>query len=179
MEYNPILQIRDSHIRLTSTRSPGPSRLPKNAHAGGSPKVGMTSSELIATCWRRPKNIVERRRLQGWKSFTSNASLGSLDLDFKLREFRRHNWIGAGQLLDRHILGLLVREAEVAVRTDQRILCFLEMIDGLINLGNRRPVMPRGKIVILRTRVMSIFCALTCASSVLYFNELREAFRKA
>ncbi len=37
---------------------------------------------------------------------------------FKLRKFRRHRRISTCQLLDRHVLGLVVREAKVAVRTD-------------------------------------------------------------
>lgn len=71
---------------------------------------------------------------------------------FELRKLRCHRWIAPGQLLDRHVLRLIVREAQVAVRANQRILGLLQMIDRLVDLGNRRLVVPRGQIVVLRER---------------------------
>ena len=43
----------------------------------------------------------------------------------KLLKFRRHRRIAPGQLLDRHILRLVIRKAQIAVCTDQCILGLL------------------------------------------------------
>jgi hypothetical protein len=53
---------------------------------------------------------------------------GFSGLGLKLRKLRRHRRIAPGQLLDRHILGLIVREAQIAVRTDQRILLKIQNV---------------------------------------------------
>ena len=63
-------------------------------------------------------------------------------MSFSAPQLRGHGRIAPGQLLDRHILGLVVREAQVAVRADQRILRLLQMIDGLIDLSDGRLEVP-------------------------------------
>jgi hypothetical protein len=51
-------------------------------------------------------------------------------------------------------LRLIVRQAQAAICTDQGVLRLLEMIDGLVDLINRRLEVPCGEVVVLGKTVL-------------------------
>ena len=54
----------------------------------------------------------------------------------QLREFCLHGGIAARQPLDGQILRLVVGQAQIVFRFGQIVLDLLQMLDGLIDLGN-------------------------------------------
>lgn len=110
-------------------------------------------------------------------------------MTFQLRKLRGHRRIARVNFLIVTCWAVSLARAQIAVRTDQRTL-LLEMIDGLVDFGNHRLEIPRGKIVVLREPVLESLQAvlelcdvdvlrLNQRSSFLWFKELREAFRRS
>ena len=53
-----------------------------------------------------------------------------------LPKLPRHRRIPTCQLLDRHVLRLIVREAQIVVGAQQGFLSFLQVVDGFVDLFN-------------------------------------------
>jgi hypothetical protein len=108
----------------------------------------------------------------------------------QLGELGRHGRVAARELLDRHVLRLVVGQPQVAVGAQQRLLGLLQVVDRLVDLVDRGLEAPRGQVVVLGERrlegsssfskfVMSMFCAFTSASSDLYFSAFIAALRSS
>jgi len=69
-------------------------------------------------------------------------------LHLKLCKLGRHGRVAARQLLDRHILGLVVRQTEVVIRTNEFGLRLLETLDSLVDLGDGVLELPRRQVIV-------------------------------
>ena len=68
----------------------------------------------------------------------------------ELSELGIHGRVTPSQLLDRHVLRLVVRKTEVPIGAEQGLLRLLQMVDRLVDLIDRRLEAPGGKVVVLR-----------------------------
>lgn len=55
-------------------------------------------------------------------------------LFLQLSKLGRHRRVASGQLLDRDLLCLVVRKAQVSIGAEQGFLCFYQVVDGLVDL---------------------------------------------
>ena len=78
-----------------------------------------------------------------WIEFISILTL------LKPCEFLSHSWVPSSQFLDCHILSLVVRQLKISIIPNQRILCFLQVINWFINFLNGCLELSWDKIVIL------------------------------
>ena len=72
----------------------------------------------------------------------------------QLFEFGRHRRVAPGQLLDGHVLRLVIGEAKIPVGAEQRILRLLQMVDRFVDFVDRALEAPGCEIVILREGVL-------------------------
>ena len=68
----------------------------------------------------------------------------------ELSELGIHGRVTPSQLLDRHVLRLVVRKTKVPIGAEQCFLRLLQVVDRLVDLIDRRLEAPGGKVVVLR-----------------------------
>ena len=68
----------------------------------------------------------------------------------ELGELCRHRRVASSQLLDCHVLRLVVRKTKVPIGAKQGLLRLLQVINRLVDLLYRRLEAPGGDVVVLR-----------------------------
>ncbi|MCP1907200.1 hypothetical protein J2R77_008891 [Bradyrhizobium sp. USDA 4537] len=87
----------------------------------GNLELARRLSSLVALCAPQNRQSFHITVCFAWLLPASLRSFSGRALE--LSKFRRHRRIASGQLLDRHVLRLVVRKAEIAVCTDQCRWC--------------------------------------------------------
>jgi len=107
-----------------------------------------------------------------------------------LGELGCHCRIAPSELLERHILRLVVRKTKIPIGAEQGFLRLLQVVDRLVDLLDRRLEAPGGEVVVLREcslerlklgfKVRDVdILRLPSACSDLYLSEFIAALRNS
>lgn len=87
--------------------------------------------------------------------YSFSSSIGWIII-LELGKLGLHCRVAPSQLLDRHVLRFVVRKTKVPIGAEQGILCFLQVVDRLVDLVDRHLEALGGEVVVLPE------CGLEC-----------------